>query len=144
MVNEISFIHAADLHLDSPFKGLAQTPESIFKDIRNSTFRALAHLVETAIERNVDFVLLVGDLFDNDVQSLKSQVRLRDAFEKLNDHDISVYISYGNHDYRKGNIHSVTYPENVHIFQNETVTHFTYYKNGERAANIYGFSYESR
>lgn len=144
MVKEISFIHAADLHLDSPFKGLAQTPESIFKDIRDSTFRTLDHLVETAIEKHVDFVLLVGDLFDNDVQSLKAQVRLRDAFEKLNNHDISVYISYGNHDYRKGNIHSVTYPENVHVFQNETVTHFTYYKNGERIVNIYGFSYERR
>lgn len=144
MAKPISFIHAADLHLDSPFTGLSQTPETIFKDIRESTFKALDHLVETAIAKAVDFVLLVGDLFDNDVQSLKAQVRLRQAFEKLNHHHIAVYISYGNHDHTKGNIHAVTYPENVSVFPNETVTHYIYDKNGTKMASIYGFSYESR
>lgn len=144
MIDQLSFIHAADLHLDSPFKGLAHTPEPIFNDIRDSTFKALHHLVEAAIKKNVDFVLLAGDSFDNEVQSLKAQIRLRDAFEKLNDYHIHVYISYGNHDYKKGNIHSVTYPENVHVFPDEKVTHFTYYKNNKKAASIYGFSYESR
>ncbi|MFB4167075.1 exonuclease SbcCD subunit D [Virgibacillus sp. JSM 102003] len=143
-MEQISFIHAADLHLDSPFKGLAHIPEHIFKKVRNSTFDALDRLVQTAIDKKVDFVLIVGDLFDNEKQSLKAQVRLRGAFEELQHHDINVYLSYGNHDFINGNIHPVTYPDNVYIFPNEKVTHFTFEKNNDTSAAIYGFSYENR
>lgn len=144
MAKNISFIHAADLHLDSPFKGLQHTPEHIFQEIKESTFLALEKLVSVAITKKVNFVLLVGDLFDNEKQSLKAQIKLRRAFEELNQHGIEVYLSYGNHDFINGNIHKVTYPENVHIFPNEIVSHFTFQKDGEALANIYGFSYENR
>lgn len=144
MTKQISFIHTADLHLDSPFKGLANTPESIFQEIRDSTFRALERLVQTAIDKHVDFVLIVGDLFDNEKQSLKAQIRLKKAFEELERHHINVYLSYGNHDYINGNIHPVTYPDNVFIFPDEKVRQFTYKKDGEELATIHGFSYEFR
>lgn len=144
MTETIRFIHAADLHLDSPFKGLAEVPETIFSDIRNSTFHAFDQLVNLAIEQRVDFVLLVGDLFDNEKQSLRAQVHLRDGFEKLRLANINVYLSYGNHDFIKGNIHAITYPDNVFVFQSEQVTTFTYEKNEQELAQIYGFSYENR
>src|SRR5690625_4101688 len=144
MENSISFIHAADLHLDSPFKGLTHIPDSIFYDVRESTFTALDNLVTTAINKQVDFVLLVGDLFDNENQSLKAQVRLRKAFEKLKSHHINVYLSFGNHDYINGNIHPIVYPDNVYIFPNENITAVNFKKNNEPVASIYGFSYENR
>lgn len=144
MAEQISFIHAADLHLDSPFQGLAHTPEHIFAEIQESTFIALDRLVHVAIDKQVDFVLLTGDLFDNEKQSLKAQVRLRRAFEDLNQYGIYVYLSYGNHDFINGNHHPITYPDNVFIFSDEQVTYFTYEKNQRKLANIYGFSYENR
>jgi len=144
MDREVSFIHAADLHLDSPFKGLRHVPEPIFKEIRESTFTALKALVKQAIDLRVDFVLMAGDNFDNAKQSLKAQIRLRRAFEALRTYDIMVYISYGNHDYINGNTHPVTYPDNVFIFPTEEVTSFVHRKNGEKLARIYGFSYEMR
>lgn len=144
MEKQISFIHAADLHLDSPFSGLAHLPESIFQAVRESTFQALERLVTTAIDRQVDFVLIVGDLFDNERQSLKAQIKLRDAFEKLKKHEINVYVSYGNHDHINGNIHPVTYPDNVFIFSSEQVRSFIFTKNNKEIAEIAGFSYENR
>lgn len=144
MSEKISFIHAADLHLDSPFKGLASTPEAIFQEIRESTFIALDRLILAAIDRKVDFVLIVGDLFDNERQTLKAQIRLRRAFEELKKHHITVYLSYGNHDHINGNIHPVTYPDNVFIFTSEKVSQFMYKKNGQTVAAIHGFSYENR
>lgn len=144
MAEEITFIHAADLHLDSPFKGLSNLPESIFHQVRESTFAALDRLVEVAIHKQVDFILIAGDLFDSEKQSLKAQIRLRRAFEKLQSHSIYVYLSYGNHDYIKGNRYPVTYPENVFIFPGEKVSNFTFTKNGVDLAQIYGFSYENR
>lgn len=144
MAEQISFIHAADLHLDSPFQGLASIPEDIFNQIQASTFDALDNLVKTAISKKVDFVLLVGDLFDNERQSLKAQIRLKKAFEELNHHAINVYVSYGNHDFLNGNTYPITYPDNVYIFNQEKVSHFTFLKDDQAVANIYGFSYENR
>ncbi|WP_330948557.1 metallophosphoesterase family protein [Virgibacillus sp. MG-45] len=144
MNKEITFIHAADLHLDSPFRGMANLPEKIFNEIRESTFAALDRLVRVAIEKKVDFILLVGDLFDNERQSLKAQIRLRQAFEELNKHHIQVFLSYGNHDYVNGNSYPITYPANVFVFPDETVRQATYRKNGQALASIYGFSYENQ
>lgn len=144
MERNIRFIHAADLHLDSPFKGLTNLPGHLFQEIKDSTFQALTHLVEAAIEYEVDFVLITGDLFDNEKQSLKAQIHLRKAFERLQKHRISVFISYGNHDFINGNVHQVTYPDNVHIFPDEQVRSFVYEKNGEPLARVYGFSYVNR
>jgi DNA repair exonuclease SbcCD nuclease subunit len=144
MKEQITFIHAADLHLDSPFKGLANVPEEIFTQIQNSTFHALDQLVEAAIQKNVDFVLLAGDLFDNERQSLKAQIHLKKAFEKLEQYHINVYVSYGNHDFVSGNPHPVQYPKNVYVFEEETVGTFPFIKNQHHLANIYGFSYMTR
>lgn len=142
MTQPITFIHAADLHLDSPFQGLSKLPDSIFKEVRESTFHALQQLVELAISREVDFVLLVGDLFDHERQSLKAQIRLRSAFEQLASYDIHVYLSYGNHDFLQGNQHAVSYPANVHSFPDETPSSFTFSKENE-TVKITGFSYET-
>lgn len=144
MNREISFIHAADLHLDSPFKGLVHTPIHIFNEIKESTFLALDHLVEAAISKQVDFILISGDLFDNEKQSLKAQIRLKKAFERLEEKAIHVYLSYGNHDYINGNIHKVTYSENVHVFPDDKVRSFLFKKNGLPLASITGFSYVNR
>src|SRR5690625_1250939 len=142
MENSISFIHAADIHLDSPFKGLTHIPDALFSQVRESTFRAFDNLVTTAINRQVDFILLVGDLFDNEVQSLKAQVYLKKAFEQLQSHHINVYLSYGNHDFINGNIHPISFPENIFIFPNEHVTSFTYSKINQSLTSYFDFSYE--
>ena len=89
MSEEIKFIHAADLHLDSPFLGLSDLDEKLFEKIKESTFNALNKLVNEAIKHRVDFVLLIGDLFDNSEQSLKAQVKLKNAFDQLNEDNIN-------------------------------------------------------
>ncbi|HLQ71546.1 MAG TPA: DNA repair exonuclease [Bacillota bacterium] len=144
MSQHVSFLHAADLHLDSPFSGLTHVPEHLFHDIRESTFTAFENLVETAIEKEVDFVLLAGDLFDNEKQTLKAQIHLRNGFQKLEKHHINVYVSYGNHDFVNGNVHPITYPDNVYEFTEEKVSHVVFKKDRVPLASIYGFSYENR
>lgn len=144
MTKKISFIHAADLHIDSPFKGFTHMPEHIKEDVVTSTFATLDQLVRTAIAKEVDFVLLVGDIFDHAIHSLKAQVHVRKACEQLAEHHIDVFMSFGNHDYLKGAPFQLTYPPNVHLFQSEEVIHFPYKKNGETYAHVYGFSYENQ
>ena len=82
-MKEIRFIHTADLHLDSPFLGLSHLPKEIFTRIQESTFTAFEKVINAAIERKVDFVVIVGDLFDGEDRSIKAQARLRRQLDRL-------------------------------------------------------------
>ena len=95
----VKFIHAADLHLDSPFIGLKSLPEFIWNAIYLSTFSALTKIVDSAITNQVDFICLVGDIYDTDERSVKAQAYLRNEMERLNSMNIPVYLLHGNHDY---------------------------------------------
>ncbi|MDZ7834285.1 MAG: hypothetical protein U5K84_02015 [Alkalibacterium sp.] len=80
----VKYIHAADLHLDSPFKGLKNIPENLFDKIKASTFESLKNIVDTAVSHNVDFVLLAGDIYDVEDRSIRAQVYLKKSSDRLN------------------------------------------------------------
>ncbi|MEH7222686.1 DNA repair exonuclease [Bacillus sp. JJ1566] len=143
-MNSITFLHIADLHLDSPFSGLANLPSNVFKRVQESTFTSLTRLINIAIEKKVDFVVIAGDLFDGEDRSLRAQSRFRKEMERLQENDIEAFIIHGNHDHLGGNWPHFEWPSNVHVFQNENVEVLPYIKNGETLANIYGFSYAKR
>ncbi|HNR50082.1 MAG TPA: metallophosphoesterase, partial [Deltaproteobacteria bacterium] len=60
------FIHAADIHLDSPLKGLARYEGAPVNEIREASRRALKNLVQLALDEEAGFVILSGDIFDRD------------------------------------------------------------------------------
>ncbi|MFC0189842.1 exonuclease SbcCD subunit D [Fictibacillus aquaticus] len=140
----ITFIHCADLHLDSPFKGLKGLPKSIFDRLQESTFASFSRLTDAAIEEKVDFMLIVGDVFDGDMRSLKAQFRFNKEMEKLNKYGITVFVSHGNHDHLGGQWTDLDWPENVIFFAGNNVQQVPFIKNGVTAALIHGFSYETK
>jgi DNA repair protein SbcD/Mre11 len=141
-LKKISFIHTADLHLDSPMIGLRNLPEKIYHRLINSTFTALRKIVDTAIERKVDFLIIAGDVFDGEDRSLRAQIRFRQEMERLLQHHIAVYLVHGNHDHLGGNWTKVELPHNVTIFGDEVEQHS--FKNGTAKVHLYGFSYPRR
>lgn len=142
-MKEISFIHGADLHLDSPMLGLKTLPDSIFKRVRESTFQALKKLTDAAIDKEVDFVILAGDLFDGEDRSLKAQARLRAEMQRLKGHGIPVYAVHGNHDHLGGSWVQLDMPDNVHFFSSEIEAQILSTKTGT-TVHLYGFSYPER
>ena len=120
LLSGVKFIHAADLHLDSPFSGLKDMPSSILKELRESPFKAFQTIINEAISRQVDFIVLSGDLFDGENRSLRTQVRFRSEMEKLQQHQIPAYIIHGNHDHLSGSWITVGLPDNVHVFSGQT------------------------
>lgn len=139
----VKFIHAADLHLDSPFIGLKSLPDFIWKAIYLSTFSALTKIVDSAIQKNVDFVCLVGDIYDNDERSVKAQAYLRNEMERLNKMNIPVYLLHGNHDYIENTGLHLDMPPNVRLFNESVETKWFTTKENEQVA-ITGFSYDKR
>lgn len=143
-MTKVTFLHAADLHLDSPFKGLGNLPEAIFTRLKLSTFTSLKNIINLALLHEVDFVLLAGDLYDQEDRSIKAQNTLRKEFERLHKANIPVYLIHGNHDHTGGNWIKLHWPDNVHFFSDKEVERKPFRKNGQVLANIYGFSYPHR
>lgn len=139
----MKFIHAADLHLDSPFLGLQHLPNALLAQVRASTFTAATKVFDKAIAEHVDFVLLAGDLFDRAEQSVAAQAYLFEQFDRLNDAGIPALISFGNHDYLADQHQTVAYPANVAVFGPEVGTQMLTLASGETVA-ISGFSYPQR
>lgn len=139
----VQFIHAADLHLDSPFIGLKSLPPFLWEQIYQSTFKSLEKIVDLAIDKQVDFVCLAGDIYDSDDRSVKAQAYLRNELIRLESAEIPVFICHGNHDYIENTGLHLTMPKNVTIFNEEVETHWLTTKKNERIA-ITSFSYPKR
>jgi DNA repair protein SbcD/Mre11 len=142
-MKQISFIHAADLHLDSPMVGLKHLPANILSRVRESTFTALGKLTSAAIDNNVDFVILAGDLYDGEDRSLRAQSRFRNEMRKLSQKGIPVYVIHGNHDHLNGSWVHLDMPSNVHFFSSDVEMKIFHTKRGEKV-HLYGFSYLQR
>ena len=94
----MKFLHAADLHLDSPLGGLERYEGAPVDLIRGATRRALENLVRLAIFEKVDFVVIAGDLYDGDWRDFNTGMFFGNQMNTLRDAGISVYLIAGNHD----------------------------------------------
>lgn len=109
-----SFLHAADLHLDSPLRGLeADAPADL---IRGATRRALVNLVDLAIAERVAFVLLAGDLYDGDWEDYRTGHFLIEQIGRLTRVGIFVYAIAGNHDAQSVLTRALPWPDGARMF----------------------------
>ncbi len=112
----LTFIHAADIHLDSPLHGLGTRADAPVDEIRGATRRALSNLVELAIEENVDFLLIAGDLYDGDWKDYGTGLTFVREMRRLDEKGIAVYLISGNHDAESKTTKKLQLPDNVHVF----------------------------
>ncbi len=110
------FIHAADIHLDSPLKGLERYDGVPADEICNAGRRALEGLVQLAITRQVAFVLLAGDIYDGDWRDYNTGLYFVSQMARLRDAGIPVFLVSGNHDAANRMTRSLKLPANVKVF----------------------------
>ena len=110
------FLHAADIHLDSPLRGIARYEGMPVDDIRLATRRAFDNLVRLAIDERVRFVLLAGDLYDGDWKDTSTGMFFAARMARLREAGIPVFLVAGNHDAANRMTKSLRLPENVSVF----------------------------
>jgi DNA repair protein SbcD/Mre11 len=110
------FLHAADIHLDSPLKGLEIYQDAPVEQIRGATRRAFDTLVELAVREDVAFVLLAGDLFDGDWKDYNTGIYFMNRMGRLKEARIEVFIVSGNHDAASQISRALHLPDNVTLF----------------------------
>jgi DNA repair protein SbcD/Mre11 len=122
---EFTFIHAADIHLDSPLRGLEKYEGAPVEKIRNATREAFQNLVDLAIEKKVAFLLIAGDLYDGDWKDYNTGLFFISQMIRLHKENINVYLIRGNHDAQSLITKELKLPDNVFEFsveKPETIT----------------------
>jgi DNA repair exonuclease SbcCD nuclease subunit len=138
-----SFVHAADLHLDSPFAALNVDNPDLARILRSATFEAFDRVVQLCLEKQVDFLLVAGDVYDGADRSLRAQVKFRDGLQRLDEAGIHSFVVYGNHDPLDGWSSTLEWPSGVHVFGDHVET-VEVKKDGTLLACIQGISYPKR
>jgi DNA repair protein SbcD/Mre11 len=110
------FVHAADIHLDSPLKSLVLRDRELAELIGNATRRAFVSVVDLCLTEQVDALLLAGDLYDGDQTSMKTARFLAEQIRRLHGAGIHVFVIRGNHDALSKITKELTFPDSVTVF----------------------------
>ncbi len=113
------FIHCADLHLDSPLRGLSMKSNAPVEQIRTATRRALNNLVDLCIQEEVQFLVIAGDVYDGDWPDYTTGLFFSACMGKLREHHIAVYLIRGNHDAESTITKKLVLPSNVIEFSSQ-------------------------
>jgi DNA repair protein SbcD/Mre11 len=110
------FLHAADLHLGSPFLGLAQKDEDVAARFAKASRSAFEDLVTKALEEGVSFVVIAGDVFDGEWKDASIALFFNRQLARLSNRGVPIFLLRGNHDAESLVAKSLTWSENVFEF----------------------------
>lgn len=136
-----TFIHAADLHLDSPLRGLERYPGAAVEEVRGATRRALENLVSLAMDRAVQFIIIAGDIYDGDWKDHNTGLFFADQMNRLRAVGIPVILIAGNHDAQNRMTRSLQLPDNVEMLSAHQATSAVHPKLEDWGVAIHGRSF---
>lgn len=135
------FVHTADIHLDSPLKGLSGQEGKGAMRIRTATREAFDNLISHAIEEEVAFLVIAGDLYDGDWRDYQTGLFFAGQMGRLAKAGMPVYVVYGNHDAESQITRRLELPDNVKTFSSRKPQTFTI---KELHAALHGQSFRQR
>lgn len=134
------FVHAADLHLDTPFQGVSRSVPGVAEVLRDASLNAFEELVELTLRVEAEFLLLSGDIYDGCARGVRAQLRLHDGLARLCQAGLEVFIIHGNHDPWGSWSKSWSWPSGVHVFHAQEVGSASVVREGVTLATIHGLS----
>jgi len=141
---DFTFVHAADLHLDTPFQGMARLSPEVAEVLREASLEAFDDLVRLAIRVDAAFLLLAGDIYDGEERGIRAQLRFLHGLRRLSRRGIRVFVVHGNHDPVGGWSAVREWPEGVTVFPPGEVQRIPVERDGQRLALVHGISYGRR
>ena len=96
----LRIVHAADIHLDTPYR---RHDEAVRARLLEAGREAFTRLIDLALERQADTLLIAGDLFDNDWLTLATERVLVDELTRATSAGVTVVYATGNHDPGRAN-----------------------------------------
>lgn len=145
MSQKLTFIHAADLHLGAPFRGLRALSPEWADRLCEAIPEAFERVVEAAISRSVDFVVIAGDVFDEARASYGDYTRFFNGVNRLSDAGIFTYMCTGNHDpYAQWQQDFFVLPERAVLFDAAQPSFALYKRDGQPLCVLGGRGYPNK
>ena len=132
------FLHTSDFHLEQPLYGVAEVPEHLRDLFLDSPFQAAQQIFELAIEHQVDFVVLAGDIVQFHRSGPRAAMFLADQFRRLASKGISIYWVGGDVDRAEDWPATVELPDNVRFFSSDQCMQETCKRDGVALARVIG------
>ena len=143
MAQSFKFVHAADVHLDTPFRS---RDAEMRRRLAAAGRDAFAALVDLAIEERADALLIAGDLFDNDSLSVATERPLVDQVSRATESGVTVIYVAGNHDPGRANYraHQIEWPtERLHPIRSRTPETVPVERGGETIGWVVGAGHQT-
>jgi exonuclease SbcD len=137
----VKFVHAADLHIDSPLRGLGAYDGAPVERVREATRRALTNLVQLCLDERAAFLVLAGDVFDGEWKDFNTGLFFLRELNRLRDTGTRVFVVRGNHDAASEVTRSLTWPSHVHLFGDDRAETVVL---DELGVALHGLSYPRR
>jgi len=138
----VRFVHTADLHLGAPFEGLHKVDEDIGKLLQSAPFEAFDRIIQLCIDRQVDFLVVAGDVYDSRNPNLLARLHFRDGLKRLDEAGIQAFVTHGNHDPLSGWQARLDWPTNAHFFGSR-VQSVAYNRDDREVCRVYGISFRA-
>lgn len=138
---KFTFVHTADIHLDSPLRGLGAYSEEMAHCFREASRQAFVNLVDAVIEREAAFLVVAGDIFDGDWRDYSTGLFFVKQMARLHRAGIAIYALAGNHDAESEISKSLPYPDNVFRFSSKRPDTFVHESTG---AVLHGQGFSKR
>jgi len=119
-----TFLHAADLHLGSPFQGLSLKDEDLARRFASASREAFRELVDLALSEKVAFLVIAGDIYDGEWKDASIGLFFARELGRLRRAGIEVFLVKGNHDAESVVTKAITLPEGVHEFPSRSAKSF--------------------
>lgn len=113
---DFSFVHAADIHLDSPLRGLEKYEGAPIDEVRGATRRAFVNLVDFCLHEQAGFLIIAGDLYDGDWRDYNTGLFFVTQMSRLQEAGIKAFMVKGNHDAASQISRQLRLPDNVYEF----------------------------
>jgi exonuclease SbcD len=110
----MKFVHAADLHLDSPLRGLARQAFAPIERVRMASRKALVNLVELCLAEAAQLLIIAGDVYDGDWRDYSTGLFFAHQLGRLREAGVRVVMIRGNHDAASQITRNLRLPDNVH------------------------------
>ena len=135
------FVHAADIHLDSPLRSLALRAPHVADLIGTATRTALVNIVDLCLAERVDALLIAGDLYDGDQTSMATARFLADQLGRLHQAGIAVHIIRGNHDALSRITRELVLPDTTHVYRDRAESILLSRPEGAVPVRLHGLSF---
>lgn len=142
MPKRVTFIHAADLHLGAPFRGLRALSDAWADRLLSAIPESYDRVIEAAIDNDVDFVVMAGDIFDSARASYADYLRFFEGLGRLDEAGIPVYLCTGNHDpFTSWKQDFFAFPPNTTMFAADKPSFEVFERDGEPLVLLGGRGY---